>query len=109
MTRKRDDPADVTSVAGPEQKGDERPRLLPPQEIPRKGHTSPSTHRRKRRRQDRSWRGFSVRLYLKPGSNAHALYALLRLAAERYGLAIGDVTEIHDVKSTVKKKTDPLA
>jgi hypothetical protein len=50
-----------------------------------------------------------VRLYLKPGSNAHALYALLRLAAERYGLAIGDVTEIHDVKSTVKKKTDPLA
>jgi len=37
-----------------------------------------------------------VRLYLKPGSNAHSLYALLRAAAERYGLEVADVREIHD-------------
>jgi hypothetical protein len=38
-----------------------------------------------------------VRLYAPPGSDsAHVLYAFLRLAAERYGLEVGDVTEIHD-------------
>jgi hypothetical protein len=36
-------------------------------------------------------------LYARPGTDgAHALYALLRLATERYGLQVGDVTEIHD-------------
>jgi hypothetical protein len=37
-----------------------------------------------------------VRLYLKPGSDAHALYALLKLAAQRYGLEVASVDEIHD-------------
>jgi hypothetical protein len=38
-----------------------------------------------------------VRLFAPPGSDgAHALYALLRAAAARYGLQVGDVHEIHD-------------
>jgi hypothetical protein len=38
-----------------------------------------------------------VRLYAPPTTDgAHALYTLLRLAAERYGLEIGDVREIAD-------------
>jgi hypothetical protein len=38
-----------------------------------------------------------VRLYAPPGSDgAHALYLLLRLAAERFGLEVGDVKEIRD-------------
>jgi hypothetical protein len=37
-----------------------------------------------------------VRLYLKPGSDAHALYALLKLAAERFGLEVASVDEIHE-------------
>jgi hypothetical protein len=40
-----------------------------------------------------------VRLYVRPGPDAaHALCAFLRLAAQRYGLAIGDVHEIRDPK-----------
>jgi hypothetical protein len=36
-----------------------------------------------------------VRLYARPGTDgAHALYAFLRLAAQRYGLEVGDVQEI---------------
>jgi hypothetical protein len=36
-----------------------------------------------------------VRLYARPGTDgAHALYAFLRLAAQRYGLKVGDVQEI---------------
>jgi hypothetical protein len=31
---------------------------------------------------------------------AHALYLLLRLAAQRFGLAIGDVVEISDPNTT---------
>jgi hypothetical protein len=37
-----------------------------------------------------------VRLYVRPGGSAHALYALLRLAARRFGLEVGTVDEIHD-------------
>jgi hypothetical protein len=38
-----------------------------------------------------------VSLYAPPTTDgAHALYAFLRLAAQRYGLAIGDVREIHE-------------
>jgi hypothetical protein len=38
-----------------------------------------------------------VRLYARPGTDgAHAVYALLKAAAERYGLQVGDVHEIHD-------------
>jgi hypothetical protein len=37
-----------------------------------------------------------VRLYLKPGTEAHALYALLRAAAERYGLEVASVDEIRE-------------
>jgi len=38
-----------------------------------------------------------VRLYAPPGSEgAHALHAFLKLAAQRFGLAIGDVRKIDD-------------
>jgi hypothetical protein len=37
-----------------------------------------------------------VRFYLRPGTDAHALYALLRAAAERYGLEVGDVQELSE-------------
>jgi hypothetical protein len=37
-----------------------------------------------------------VRLYLKPGSDAHALYALLKLAAKRFGIEVGSVDKIHE-------------
>jgi hypothetical protein len=41
-----------------------------------------------------------VRLYAPPGSGgAHALYAFLKLAAQRFGLEVGDVHEIHDPQS----------
>jgi hypothetical protein len=51
-----------------------------------------------------------VRIVAPPSSaGATALYAYLRAATKHYGLTIGDVTEIHDDKSTVKKETDPLA
>jgi hypothetical protein len=111
MTQKRDGPADVTSVAGPGQKGVERPRLLPQRKFPRntQGHIFPTSHRYTRRRQEQSWHSFDVRLYLKPGTDAHALYTLLKIAAQKYGLEVGDVTEIRDDKSKVKKETDPLA
>src|SRR5262245_6372001 len=103
MTRKRDGPRIAANDQGPEQKGDKRPRLLPQRKFPRntKGHIFPSSHRYTQRRQEQSWRGFDVRLYLKPGTEAHALYTLLKVAARRYGLEVGDVTEIHDNKSKV--------
>jgi len=45
-----------------------------------------------------------------PGvDGAHALHALLKAAAERYGLQVGNVTEIHDDKQKLKKETDLLA
>ena len=95
MIRKRDGPAPRKTTPSQGQKGDERARLLPQPKSPRKSGRTPSHHRRVRRRQGNpSWRGFSVRLYLKPGSDAHALYALLRLAAERYGLEVASVDEI---------------
>jgi hypothetical protein len=38
-----------------------------------------------------------VRLYAPPGSDgAHALYLLLRLAAQRFGLTVASVDEISD-------------
>jgi hypothetical protein len=40
-----------------------------------------------------------VRLFAPPGSDgAHALYTLLKLAAQKYGLAVGDVREIREPK-----------
>src|SRR5215813_6269018 len=101
MPRKRDGPLSQQTTRGPRQKGDKCPRLLPQRKFPRntKGHIFPSSHRYTQRRQEQSWRGFDVRLYLKPGSDAHALYALLRLAAERYGLEVASVDEVHNDKS----------
>src|SRR6516164_9874269 len=99
MPKQRDGPAPRKTTPSQGQKGDERARLLPQPKSPRKyGRTaSPSQHSRSRRRQgDPSWRGFAVRLYLKPGSDAHALYALLKLAAERFGLEVASVDEIHE-------------
>jgi len=98
MPHQRLGPAPPKTTPGQEQ-GDTRPASLPRAKTSRKSraHTSPSQHPRSRRRQgDPSWRGFAVRLYLRPGSNAHSLYALLRAAAERYGLEVADVREIHD-------------
>ena len=110
MPRKRDGPAPRKRTPSQGQ-GDTSPASLPQRKFPRntKGHIFPSSHRYTQRRQEQSWRGFDVRLYLRPGSEAHALYALLRLAAERYGLEIASVTKIRNDKSKVKKETDPLA
>jgi hypothetical protein len=47
-----------------------------------------------------------VHLYVPPGRNAHALHALLRLAARRFGLEVGNVAEIHD-PSPAPTKGDP--
>ena len=95
MIRKRDGPAPGRPARGPGVDECDA-RLLPRSESPRKSRAQPTTPKiRVRRRQGNpSWRGFSVRLYLKPGSDAHALYALLRLAADRYGLEVASVDEI---------------
>jgi hypothetical protein len=96
MPRKRDGPAPQRTTPGPGV--DERAQSLPPPKILRKSaRTTPLSqqHHRSRRRQDRSWRGFSVRLYAPPGSDgAHALYTPLKLAAQRYGLEVASVDEI---------------
>jgi len=97
MIRKRDGPAPPKTTPGPGV--DERDaRLLPRSESPGKsGRTTTSQHPRVRRRQgDPSWRGFAVRLYLKPGSEAAALYSFLKLMARRHGLQVASVDEIHD-------------
>lgn len=100
MPRKRDGPLSQQTTRGPGQSDDERPPPLPRLESPRKSraHTFPLHHHRTRRRQgDPSWRGWTVRMYAPPTSDGvHALYLLLRLAAQRYGLEVGDVTEIRD-------------
>src|SRR5262245_21175080 len=95
MFRKRDGPASGRPT--PSQGVDERDaRLLPRLKTPRKLRAQLTTPkiRSRRREGDPSWRSFSVRLFLKPGRDAHALYALLRAAAERYGLAVASVDEI---------------
>jgi hypothetical protein len=97
LPHKRDGPAPQRTT--PSQRADERALSLPRPEFQRKSArtASPSPHRRSRRRQERSWRGFSVRLYCPPSSDgAHALYAFLKLAAQRYGLEVGDVREISE-------------
>jgi hypothetical protein len=48
-----------------------------------------------------------VRLYVRPGHNADALYAVLRLAARRFGLAVGNVHEIHDPPPAPTKGENP--
>ena len=99
MVKKRDGPAPQETTPSQEQGVNERALPLPQPKSPRKsGRTaSPSQHSRSRRRQgDPSWRGFAVRLYLKPGSDAAALYSLLKLAAQRFGLEVASVDESHD-------------
>jgi hypothetical protein len=98
--RQRDGPAPQQTTPGQGQI-DERARLLPRPKSSRKfrARAFPSPHRRSRRRQDAHWRGFSVRLYVPPGTDgAHALYAFLKLAAQRYGLEVASVDEIHEPK-----------
>ena len=97
MPRKRDGPASQGTTPGP--RLDERARLVPRLRVSRNtgAHTFPP-HRRPRQRRQREtrWRGFAVRLYAPPGSDgAHALYAFLKLAAQRYGLEVADVHEIN--------------
>jgi hypothetical protein len=99
-------------VPRPEQKREVSPRLLPQRKFPRntQGHIFPTSHRYTKRRQEQSWRGFDVRLHLKPpGTDAHALYTLLKLAAQRYGLEVASVDEVHNNKPAVKRKTEPSA
>jgi hypothetical protein len=49
-----------------------------------------------------------VTLVAEPGSDGtHALYAFLKLAAQRYGLEVGDVHEIHGSKSWAGSLTSP--
>jgi len=112
MIRKRDGPASQSTTPGPEQGVNERPAPLPQAKTSRNplGHTSPSSHRRVKRRQPQGWREFSVRLVAPPSSEgATALYAYLRAAAKRFGLEVASVDEIHDDKSKVKKETGPSA
>jgi len=111
MVKKRDGPVPFAATPGPGQKDERDARLLPRRESSRNSRAQPTTPKiRSRRRQgDPSWRGFAVRLYLKPGTDAHALYTLLKVAAQKYGLEVADVHEIHNDKSKVKKETDPLA
>jgi hypothetical protein len=100
MPHQRDGPAPRITTPGQGQK-DERARLLPLPDFPRNypARTSSQAHHRVRRRQQDHWRGFAVRLYAPPTTDgAHALYAFLKLAAQRYGLEVGDVQEIHDPK-----------
>jgi hypothetical protein len=99
LPHQRDGPAPQGMTPSQGQR-DERTHPLPRLKFPRNSaRPTPSRHHRVRRRQDpaRIWRGFTVRLYAPPGSDgAHALYLLLRLAAQRYGLEVGDVHEIPD-------------
>jgi hypothetical protein len=96
LPHKREGPAPQQTAPSQGQQ-DERARLVPRLKVSRNtgARTSPLRNRRSRRRQEGPWRGFAVRLYAKPGTDgAHALYAFLRLAAQRYGLEVGDVQEI---------------
>jgi hypothetical protein len=100
MPRKRDGPAPLSTTPGPG-KNDRAPRLPQP-EFPRKTarKTSPPHRKPQPPPSASAWRRFDVRLYVKPGaSNAHALYALLKAAVERYGLTVGEVREIHEPQS----------
>jgi len=112
LPHKRDGPGPQGTTPGPEL--DERAPLLPHLKVPRKPipparDPSPKlTITDRRRPRDRSWRGFSVRLYARPGTDgAHALHALLRAVAQRFGLEVGDVQEVHE--PTLKKETGPSA
>jgi hypothetical protein len=73
---------------------------LPQRKSPRntsQGHTLPSSHRRKQRRQPTGWREFNVRVVSGPDSDAiHALHTFLRAAARRYGLTIARIDKIGD-------------
>jgi hypothetical protein len=95
MPHKRDGPAPRATV--PEPRVDERAPPLPRLKIPRntRAHTLPP-HHRVRRRQERSWRTFRVRLCLAPEGDAAALYAFLKTIARRHGLEVASVDEIHD-------------
>jgi hypothetical protein len=98
MPHKRDGPAPQQTAPSRGEK-DERARLLPHLKFSRNypARTPSPRHRRSRRRQDRSWRGFAVRLYARPGSGGmHALQALIKLATQRFGLKVASVVEIHD-------------
>jgi hypothetical protein len=98
MPHQRDGPA--PRATAPSQQIDERAAASLPhlKSLRKPARTPPPSHRRPRRRQgDSSWRGFSVRLYCPPSSaGATALYAFLKLAAQRFGLEVGDVHEIHE-------------
>jgi hypothetical protein len=101
MPRSRDGPAPQGTTPGPGK--DERALSLPRPEFPRNtlARTASShSHRqaRQRRQPDPAWRGWSVHVYAPPTSDgAHAFYLLLRLAAQKYGLEVGDVVEIRDL------------
>ena len=98
MTRKRDGPAPQSTATGPRIEGrGTRPSLAPPANPAQVARPPPPPpHRRQKPRQAAAWRGFAVRLYPPPGHDSHALYALLRLAAKRFGLEVGGVDEIYD-------------
>jgi hypothetical protein len=101
LPHKRDGPAPQGTTPRP--KGAERTLFLPLPEISRKPASAardpspkPALSTR-RRRQDRSWRAFSVRLYAEPGVDGiHAFRALLKVALRRYGLRAIDAREIRE-------------
>jgi hypothetical protein len=99
--RKRDGPATRATSTGP-RVVDERAVLLPRLKSLRKSArtASPHQHHRPRRRRQDRWRGWSIRVFAPPNADgAHALYLLLlRLAAQRFGLQVGDVRELRFVE-----------
>jgi hypothetical protein len=109
LPHKRDGPAPQGTTPSP--KGAERiDPFLPLPEIPRKPaplltsaarDLPPKNHHSSSTPQDRSagrsWRGFSVRLEVRPGFDGiRALRALLRLAKRRFGLHATDAHELQD-------------
>jgi hypothetical protein len=99
MPKQRDGPA-PRQTAPSQRQQDERAPVLPSPKSLRNTparDTSPP-HHRSRRRQPQGWREFRVRLCIPPGSNgAHALYAFLKLAAQRYGLEVASVDELSEL------------
>jgi hypothetical protein len=96
MIRKRDGPAPPKTTPGPGANEHAQSSLPPPKSLRKSARTTTPKIRSRRRQGDPPWRGFAVRLYLRPGSDARALYALLRAAAQKYGLEVASVDEIRE-------------
>ena len=100
MVKQRDGPASLLTTPGP--RGKRQTRAVSSAPPKNSAQLCPPSHRRSQRRQEPTWRGFRVRVYVRPGLSAHALYAWLRAAAQRFGLEVGTVDEIHNPPAPTK-------